>query len=172
MGGWRHAPAVLPPGRTSGAHSTGGWVGRRTCPDGCRKIEILLKSDKNNGYFALIPIYIFFITSRWVLLRLRSVSEENIVEKIKTQILYSIRFSFFLGNRTVYEIMVEKYCTAGQTTDDNMADAHRTLITPGHKHTLSYLRNALFLFHCNNCCTNDPHCWATRTLSLFFLWTV
>jgi len=40
----------------------------------------------------------------------------NVVEKIKTRILYSI--TFFL-NRAFYEINVEKYGTARQTTDDN-----------------------------------------------------
>ena len=35
---------------------------------------------------------------------------------------------FFLENRAVYE-NVEKYCRAGQATDDNMAHAHFMLGT-------------------------------------------
>jgi len=29
VGGQRHAPAALPPGKRPGTHSTGGWVGPR-----------------------------------------------------------------------------------------------------------------------------------------------
>jgi hypothetical protein len=46
----------------------------------------------------------------------------KVVEKIKTHFMLN-NFLFF-ENRSVYEIMWKKYCTAGQTTDDNMADAH------------------------------------------------
>jgi len=37
MGGQRHAPAALPPGRKPGNHRTGGWVGPMTGLDGCGK---------------------------------------------------------------------------------------------------------------------------------------
>jgi hypothetical protein len=43
---------------------------------------------------------------------------------MKSDILCSIAF-FFFENRAVY---VEKYCTAGQATDDNMAHAHCMLV--------------------------------------------
>jgi hypothetical protein len=42
----------------------------------------------------------------------------KVVEKIRTLILYSI--TFFVENRVVCEIMLEKYCRAGQATDVNM----------------------------------------------------
>ena len=42
--------------------------------------------------------------------------------------------NFFFENRTIYEIMWKKYCTAGQTTDDNMAHACWKL-TSGHTYT-------------------------------------
>jgi len=48
------------------------------------------------------------------------------VEKIKTRILYSVAFlrkSFRLWDN------VEQHCRAGQTTDDNMAQAHCMLYT-------------------------------------------
>jgi hypothetical protein len=35
----------------------------------------------------------------------------------------------FFYNRAVYEIIVEKYCRAGQTTDGNIAHAHCMLDT-------------------------------------------
>jgi hypothetical protein len=37
VSGQRHAPAVLPPGKTPGTHFTGGWVGFRAGLDGCEK---------------------------------------------------------------------------------------------------------------------------------------
>jgi len=46
--------------------------------------------------------------------------ETTVVQKIKTHILYSM--TFFKSCRLWDN--VEKYCTAGQATDDNMAHAH------------------------------------------------
>ena len=37
MGGQRHAPAALPPGKRPGTHCIGGWVGPRAGLDGCGK---------------------------------------------------------------------------------------------------------------------------------------
>jgi len=39
---------------------------------------------------------------------------------------------------------VEKYCTAGQATDDNMAHAHCMLDTKGYKHTLKICNTYCF----------------------------
>ena len=39
VGGQRHAPAALPPGKRPGTHCTGGWVGRRAGLEGCGKIS-------------------------------------------------------------------------------------------------------------------------------------
>jgi hypothetical protein len=46
--------------------------------------------------------------------------QEKVVEKIKPHFVLN---NFFF-NRAVYEIMWEKYCRAGQATDDNMVHAH------------------------------------------------
>jgi hypothetical protein len=49
--------------------------------------------------------------------------QTKVEEEIKTRTLSSVTFSkivHFLDN-------LEKYCTAGQTTDDNMAHAHYML---------------------------------------------
>jgi len=51
--------------------------------------------------------------------------QAKVVEKIKTHILCS---KFFFGNRAVCD-KVEKCCTAGQATDDNMVYAHCMLDT-------------------------------------------
>jgi len=37
MGGQRHAPAALLPGKRPGTHFTGGWMGPRAGPDECGK---------------------------------------------------------------------------------------------------------------------------------------
>ena len=37
VGGQRHAPAALPPGKRPGTHCIGGWVGPRAGLDGCGK---------------------------------------------------------------------------------------------------------------------------------------
>ena len=37
MGGQRHTPAALPPGKRFGTHCIGGWVGPRADLDGCGK---------------------------------------------------------------------------------------------------------------------------------------
>ena len=37
VGGQRHAPAALPPGKKPGTQCTEGWVGHRTGLDGCEK---------------------------------------------------------------------------------------------------------------------------------------
>jgi hypothetical protein len=37
VGGRRHAPAALPPGKRHGTHCIGGWVGPRAGLDGCGK---------------------------------------------------------------------------------------------------------------------------------------
>jgi hypothetical protein len=52
---------------------------------------------------------------------MRNISDK-VVEKIKTHIVFS---NFFL----VKCANVQKYCTAGQVTDDNMALAHCMLDT-------------------------------------------
>ena len=37
VGGQRHVPAALPPGRRPGTHFIGGWVGSMARLDGCGK---------------------------------------------------------------------------------------------------------------------------------------
>jgi len=65
-----------------------------------KKIEFLLKPDKNNGYFTWIPIYNFFIISRLIHLRVRNVSDKGCRENKNT---FCVRYPFF-ENRAVYEI--------------------------------------------------------------------
>jgi hypothetical protein len=87
------------------------------------------------------------------------VFQRNVVEKIKTHILYSI---LFFANRAFYKIMWKKYCRAWQATDDNMAHAHCMLNTEAYKYI--QVVQYLLLFYCNNGCTNAPQCYVIRTL--------
>ena len=48
--------------------------------------------------------------------------QTKVVEKIKTNILFSITFLF--ENRVVYGIIWEKYSKTGEATYDNKAHAH------------------------------------------------
>ena len=60
-----------------------------------------LQSDKNNDTLHE-DISIFVIISRWILIRMRSVSDKSCRENQKTRSLFRIVFP---NNRTVYEIM-------------------------------------------------------------------
>jgi hypothetical protein len=86
-----------------------------------QKIQDSFQSDKNNGYFALRPVYIFNHISRNYLNEI--MFHTNCVEEIKTYILRSVTFfpkiaSFF------FFIMWKKYFRARQTADVNMTHAH------------------------------------------------
>ena len=82
-----------------------------------RKVRVSLESDKNKGYFTWRTVYLFFIISRSVLLRVRNVSDK-IVEKIKRRTL-----CFFFKSCRLWD-NVEKYCRAWKATDDNMEHKH------------------------------------------------
>ena len=65
LDGQRHAPASLPPGKRTGTHFIGGWLGPRVSLDGCGKSRFhrdsipgpsipLLKHLRNNFFRILI----------------------------------------------------------------------------------------------------------------------
>ena len=60
------------------------------------------------------------IISRSFLLRMRALSDKYCKESQYTHFMFN---NFFFENHAVYEIMWKKYCRAGQTIDDNMADS-------------------------------------------------
>jgi len=69
------------------------------------KIQVSLKSDKNNGYFTRRPIY-FLIMSCSILLRKSNVSDKHCGEKSK-RTFYPQKLS--VANRAVYEITCKNY---------------------------------------------------------------
>jgi hypothetical protein len=76
--------------------------------------------------------YPFLIISSSFVLRMRSVSDKSCRENENTHFVINNFFkSWLLWNN------VEKYCRAGQATDDNMAHSNCMLDTEGNKHTHS-----------------------------------
>jgi len=75
----------------------------------------------------------FLIIFRFILLRMRNVSE-TIVNKIEIRILRSVTL-FRKSCRLLSK--EENYSTAGQTTDDKMEYGHFTLLNWGYKNTLN-----------------------------------
>jgi hypothetical protein len=53
------------------------------------KIQISLKSDKNNGYFKWRPVYVYTSPTRTVLLRMRNISDKICREEPNTQFVFS-----------------------------------------------------------------------------------
>jgi len=51
VGGQRHAPAALPPGKRRGTHFIGGWVGPRAGLGGCGKYPYFRAAASFFHYF-------------------------------------------------------------------------------------------------------------------------
>ena len=66
------------------------------------RIQVPLKSDKNYRFFTRRPVYIFFIISHSVFLRMRNVSDESCRENQNTRFIFN---NFFLENCNIYVIM-------------------------------------------------------------------
>ena len=79
-----------------------------------KKIRVSLKSDKNNRYFTWRPTHFWSHVPQFFL-EWESF-QTKVVEKMKTRILCSV--TFFLKSCRLRD-NVEKYCRAGQATDDN-----------------------------------------------------
>jgi hypothetical protein len=130
----------------------------RICRKSVEKIQVSLKSDKNNGYFTWRLIYIFYHFSL-IFVRMRNDSDK-IVEKIKTHILYSV--TLFRKSSRLWDMwknMVER--DRPQMTLQRVCIACRI-----HKPSLR-IYNTL-LFHCNIVDTKAPQCYVIRTLSVLF----
>jgi hypothetical protein len=61
---------------------------------------------------------------------------------------------------------MEKYCRAGQVTDDNMKHAYCMLDTKGYEY--SQVVQYSLLLDCKNGCTNAPQCYVIGTLPVLF----
>ena len=127
-----------------------------------KKIQVILKSDKNKGYFTWGKIYIFLILSRSFLLRLRNISDKSCRENQNTHFVLS---NVFLKSCRVWN-NVEKYCRVGQVTIWRMRIAcWIPKATNTHTHAVQYS----LPFHVNNGCTNAPQFYVIRTLPVSFI---
>jgi len=98
------------------------------------KIEVSLKSDKENGYFTWRPVWSvdhISLNSSW-----HEKLKKKVVKNIKTRILWSQPPPFFSENRAAFMRQCEKIFRTRQATDDNMAQAHWMLDTYGYKRSL------------------------------------
>ena len=95
------------------------------------KIQVSLKSDKNNGTLHEDQ-YTILIISHSLLLRMRNVSDKIHKGNQDTHFVFS---NFFFQKSCRLRYNVEKYCRAGQTTDDSMEHAHCMLNNLSYRHT-------------------------------------
>jgi hypothetical protein len=125
-----------------------------------KKIQVSLKSDKNN--FTWKSIYIFYCIS------LIPSQNENVSDKscIGNQGTHFIFNHFFRKSCHLWD-NVEKYCGAREATDENKTHAQCTLDTQGYKHTIRMCNTYCFFtammvarthfrvllhVHCLSCC--------------------
>jgi hypothetical protein len=125
-----------------------------------RKFQVLLKSDKNNEYFARRPIYFFCISFCSVILRMRNVADKRYKENQNTYFIFN---NLLFRKSCRLRDNVEKYCRADQASDNNMAHAQCMLDTTGYNYKHSeYVILTAFPF--NNGCNNTPWCYVISTL--------
>jgi hypothetical protein len=138
-------------------HEIGYWIIFRKYVD---KIQVLLNSDKINGYFICRSIYIYGHISRssyWN----EKVSDRNCGENENTHFMFN-KF-FFSQNRAVYDI-----------TRKNTVQPDRPQMTTWRIRIACWIPNAtntrtqntwyLLFVHCDKVCTNVPQCYVIRTL--------
>jgi hypothetical protein len=139
------------------------------------KIQLSLKPDKYKRYFTWRSMYLctFMIISRWNLIMKKSF-RQKLYNKSKNTLHVQSRF-FFRKSCRLWD-NVEKYCTAKQAIDDNMAHALCMLDTSVYKHplrirntycsspatTVARMRlNATFILH-------YPHCYDSQNTNWLF----
>ena len=100
-----------------------------------RKIQVSLKSDKNNGYFTRRPVYIF--------------------DHISLSFLF-----FFFTNSAVYEIMWKNTVEPDSPQMTIWRVRNACWITKATNTLWIYC----LLVHCSNGYTNEPPCYVIRAL--------
>jgi len=111
------------------------------------KIQVSLKSDKNNGNFTWRSInildHISFISSK---------NEKCFRQKSYRKSKHTFLLNIFFENCAFYEIMWKNmYSGAGQRWQYGACTLHA-----------GYSKYVIFLLlHCNNGCTNEPKCYVT-----------
>ena len=93
----------------------------------------------------------------------REMFQIRTVENIKAHILYSI--TLFRKSFRLWE-NVEKFCRAGQATDDNVEHAHCMLDTWGYKYTPSISNTLCFSTATMVCAQTRLKCYVPLTMQL------
>ena len=111
--------------------------------------------------------------SRWILLRMRNVLHKNCRENSNRYFMFHI---FFFRNSCRLWGNVEKYCTAGQATDDNLAHALCMMDSHGYKHLHrirhNYFSTATMVARTRLNVTlyvHRPSCWDTCHHAVLFV---
>jgi hypothetical protein len=131
-----------------------------------KKIQVPLKSVKNNGYFAWRPMY---IVDHILLISSYNVEmfETKVVEKITTHVLCSV--TFLWKSCSLWD-NVEKYVGAGQATEDNIVHALCMLDNWARTHARTHARararthKHTHFSTSNSGCMNSVQCYITCTL--------
>jgi hypothetical protein len=97
----------------------------------CQENSRFIKTWQEYRVLYVEDQYTFFITSRSFLFRMRNISDISSTKIQNTGFTFN---NFFRKSRIFLDNVV-KYCRAGQTTDDNMALAHRKVGKCGYVHT-------------------------------------
>jgi len=127
-----------------------------------KKVQVWLKFGKHNGYFTLKPKYTYYISL--VRLRMSNVSDKSSRGK-KTHILCSV---IFFSRIVPFWDNWEKYCGAGQATDDNMVCAHWIPDNIRQDYSDTHNIKHLLLFRSTSGYMNASQCDVICTLSLLF----
>ena len=106
------------------------------------KNHVSLQSGKNNACFTW-RLFTFMTLCRWILLRVRNVSDKSCRENQNTHFMFS---NFFPENRAVYEICGKIWWSQrGYRWQHNTAHARCMLDNYGYRHTHKHTQ-------CITCC--------------------
>ena len=105
----------------------------------------------------------FMIIYRWIPFRMKNVSHNSCREDRNTHFMFK---NFFPENRAVCEKMWKKCGRARQVTDDNILRMRVACLMSNAACACSQYLNVL-ISHCNNGCTNAPHCYVIRAMPVF-----
>ena len=107
--------------------------------------------------------YVHLWQYRWILLRMRNVSDKSWRGNHNTHFVFS---NFFLKSYRLWD-NVEKYDSrTGHRRQYNTGHALCMLGNYGYKDTLR-MCNTRLLFHCNNGCVNVPQCYVCTYIACF-----
>ena len=115
----------------SGIFCLSGWLAVQINPDKWSSTVLSWAANLSNFLLKTNICFQSYLTQFFLELEM---FQKKVVGKIKIHILCSVKV--FRKSCGLWD-NVEKYCRAGQATDDNMAHAHGMLGTEGYRHALT-----------------------------------